>query len=87
MKLKSKLEAKTTAVYNLVIKSNDNGSPPLSDDLNLQINIKETNDYSPKFTVSGKTVTVAEDAAVGYTLYTPSASDLDGVNLMPALIF
>nr|XP_019951921.1 PREDICTED: protocadherin gamma-C3-like [Paralichthys olivaceus] len=67
--------------FQFKVQATDSGVPPLSSNLQIQINVLDVNDNSPVFSKSLYKVQVVENANVGTKLLTLTATDLDdGVN-------
>ena len=64
----SSLDYDTTTMYVLTVRTTDSGG--LIDDAILIINILPNNDHTPVFTTADATETIAEDTAVGTTIFT-----------------
>ncbi|KFO06341.1 Protocadherin Fat 3, partial [Balearica regulorum gibbericeps] len=81
--LEKVLDREEQGFYNLTVIASDQGQPVLSTALNLTVIIDDVNDNIPVFSSSRYAVTVPEDEAVGRTLLTVSATDLDaGANAL-----
>eukprot|EP00066_Takifugu_rubripes_P019591 XP_011608857.1 PREDICTED: protocadherin alpha-3-like [Takifugu rubripes] len=79
--LQKALDREKQAVVELVLTAIDGGKPPKSGNLQIRINVLDVNDNSPLFSKSLYKVQVVENANVGATILTLSATDLDdGVN-------
>ncbi|XP_054454100.1 protocadherin alpha-3-like [Anoplopoma fimbria] len=79
--LKKALDREEQAVIELTLTAIDGGKPPKTGTLQIQVNVLDVNDNSPLFSKSLYKVQVAENANIGTTLLTLSATDLDdGVN-------
>ncbi|XP_043843520.1 protocadherin Fat 2 isoform X3 [Dromiciops gliroides] len=72
------LDFETGQEYYLSIECIRKGSPSLNDETMVIINITDVNDHSPKFPQDLYSIEVKEDAAVGETILTVSATDGDG---------
>ncbi|XP_061786264.1 protocadherin alpha-2-like isoform X10 [Nerophis lumbriciformis] len=79
--LQKALDREMQAVVELTLTAIDGGKPPKSGTIQIQINVLDVNDNSPLFSKSLYKVQVVENADIGNTLVTLSATDLDdGVN-------
>ncbi|XP_067423513.1 protocadherin Fat 2 [Emydura macquarii macquarii] len=72
------LDFEASREYYLSVEGTRKGSASLSDVTMVVINITDINDHVPKFTQDPYITEIREDAAVGETLLTVSADDLDG---------
>ena len=72
------LDREQLAVHELIMEANDGNS---FDRAMIIVTIIDENDFTPAFSRSSYTVTVAEDTAIGTVILTVSAFDLDqGIN-------
>jgi hypothetical protein len=69
------LDFETTAQYTLVVQATDNGTPVLSGQATITVNVTDANDGPA---VSPATFSVAENSANGVVVGSVSASDPDG---------
>ncbi|EMP24712.1 Protocadherin Fat 2 [Chelonia mydas] len=72
------LDFEVSHEYYLSVEGTRKGSASLSDITMVVINITDINDHMPKFTQDPYVTEIREDAAVGETILTVSADDLDG---------
>ena len=73
------LDFETQDTYILTVLVKDGGSPSLSTSINIYISVEDVNNGPPSFNDSF-TISVAEDAVIGSSIYTFTASDPDGEN-------
>ncbi|XP_042896981.1 protocadherin-like wing polarity protein stan isoform X2 [Parasteatoda tepidariorum] len=67
--------------YTIVVTAMDNGSPPLADTTNVEIEVSDVNDNPPNFDPSSYVNAVSEDALVGTSVLQIFATDKDlGLN-------
>ncbi|XP_054890854.1 protocadherin alpha-3-like isoform X3 [Poeciliopsis prolifica] len=79
--LQKALDREKEPVIELILTAVDGGKPPKSGSLQIKVNVLDVNDNSPVFSKPLYKIHVTENANVGTTLLTLSASDLDeGVN-------
>ncbi|XP_073342612.1 protocadherin alpha-3-like [Pagrus major] len=79
--LQKALDREKQAVIELTLTAIDGGKPPKTGTLQININVLDVNDNSPVFSKSLYKVQVVENANIGTTLLTLTATDLDdGVN-------
>ncbi|XP_065546875.1 protocadherin alpha-13-like [Lathamus discolor] len=71
------LDYETIALYDLHVKSKDQGSPPLSGHCKVVVEVLDVNDNAPEVWVTSLSVPVPEDAAVGTVVALLSVSDRD----------
>jgi len=76
-------ETVTGHSYSLTIRVTDNGSPALSGEGTITVNLTDGNDPP---TVPGNTFTLAEHSAVGTVVGTVTASDVSGQTLAYAIV-
>lgn len=75
------LDRENIAGYTLVVTAQDNGKPPLSDIVNIELEILDVNDNSPGFEYAFYSANVLEDALVGTSIIQVKANDRDlGLN-------
>lgn len=75
------LNREEMAGYTLVVTAMDNGSPPLADTTNVEIEVSDVNDNHPSFDPSSYINAVSEDAPVGTSVLQIFATDKDlGLN-------
>jgi len=75
-----KLDFETTQRYSLVISAQDKGSPSLTSNLTLNIEVQDVNDNPPTFDQQEYQVNVAESLAVNAQFLQVNAVDLDTGN-------
>ncbi|XP_061092832.1 protocadherin gamma-C5-like [Conger conger] len=73
----SKLDREKFPEYRIQMYASDSGSPPLTTQTEITVNILDVNDNPPIFTQSSYTVYVKENGAPGQILFSVSASDPD----------
>uniref|UniRef100_A0A672YLW7 Cadherin domain-containing protein n=1 Tax=Sphaeramia orbicularis TaxID=375764 RepID=A0A672YLW7_9TELE len=79
--LQKALDREKQAVVELLLTAVDGGKPAKTGTLHIKVNVLDVNDNSPVFSKSLYKVQVNENAEVGTTLLTLTATDLDeGVN-------
>ncbi|XP_030251881.1 protocadherin alpha-2-like isoform X15 [Sparus aurata] len=79
--LQKALDREKQAFIELTLTAIDGGKPPKTGTLQIQVNVLDVNDNSPLFSKSLYKVQVVENANIGTTLLTLTATDLDdGVN-------
>uniref|UniRef100_A0A8D3BXV6 Protocadherin 2 alpha b 9 n=1 Tax=Scophthalmus maximus TaxID=52904 RepID=A0A8D3BXV6_SCOMX len=79
--LQKALDRETQDVIELTLTAIDGGKPPKTGTLQIKVNVLDVNDNSPVFSKPLYKVQVVENANVGTTLLTLTATDLDdGVN-------
>ncbi len=79
--VKSMLDREMTAGYAISVTAVDNGKPPKSDTTDIEIIVKDINDNDPKFIEGMYNGRITEDAVVGTSILTISATDEDqGLN-------
>lgn len=75
------LNREEMAGYTIVITAMDNGSPPLADTTNVEIEVSDVNDNPPSFDPNTYVSAVSEDALVGTSVLQIFATDKDlGLN-------
>ncbi|CAL1293860.1 unnamed protein product [Larinioides sclopetarius] len=75
------LDREEMAGYTIVVTAMDNGSPPLADTTNVEIEVSDVNDNPPSFDPSSYVNAVSEDAPVGTSVLQIFATDKDlGLN-------
>ncbi|XP_037635743.1 protocadherin alpha-2-like isoform X8 [Sebastes umbrosus] len=75
--LQKALDREKQAVIELTLTAVDGGKPPKTGTLQIQVNVLDVNDNSPLFSKSLYKVQVVENANIGTTLLTLTATDLD----------
>ncbi|XP_076130286.1 protocadherin gamma-C5-like [Alosa pseudoharengus] len=71
------LDREKQAIYRLILKALDGGNPVKSGTALIQINIQDINDNEPKFGQTLYKTTVKENAAIGESVLSIQATDLD----------
>ncbi|XP_068133883.1 protocadherin alpha-7-like isoform X4 [Hyperolius riggenbachi] len=71
------LDRETRAQYEVVVVARDEGSPPLSVQKTLKIDISDVNDNAPVFQQPVDTIFIKENNPPGSLVYTATASDPD----------
>ncbi|XP_026886474.1 LOW QUALITY PROTEIN: protocadherin alpha-C2-like [Electrophorus electricus] len=71
------LDRETTAAYNVTLRATDGGTPPLSSQKTIQVDVADVNDNPPRFEQTSYTVYVTENNAPGASLCTIKALDAD----------
>jgi protocadherin Fat 4 len=75
------LDRETKSSYTLTIQATDRGIPQKSATVLLQITVTDANDNNPTFSAKTYASTVSEEAVIGTTVLTVTATDLDtGLN-------
>ncbi|RWS32013.1 hypothetical protein B4U80_09028, partial [Leptotrombidium deliense] len=76
-----KLDRETSAGYTIVVTAMDNGSPPLADTTNVEIEISDINDNAPQFKQAAYKSSISEDSLIGTSVVQIYAHDVDlGLN-------
>ncbi|XP_053319430.1 protocadherin gamma-B7-like isoform X29 [Spea bombifrons] len=73
----SMLDREQKSEYNIMLSAIDNGSPPLSINKTIQINISDVNDNPPVFQISTYVVYITENNTPGSSIYKVNAIDQD----------
>ncbi|EDO35413.1 predicted protein, partial [Nematostella vectensis] len=73
----AKLDRETKSKYTLRVQATDGGSPALSSEADVIVNVLDQNDHAPVFTPATLTVKVQEDTGSGTTVIKVSAVDGD----------
>ena len=76
----SPLDRETTPVYELAIEARDAGSPWRAARTTLHVSVLDANDNDPEFSRGRYGARVAEDAPVGRSLLTLTATDRDAAH-------
>lgn len=71
------LDRETTAAYNVTLRATDGGTPSLSSQKTIQVDVADVNDNPPRFEQTSYTVYVTENNAPGASLCTVMATDAD----------
>ncbi|KAM8994265.1 protocadherin alpha-10-like isoform 5-T5 [Ara ararauna] len=77
IRLTGALDFERAALYDLHVKSKDQGTPPLSGHCKVVVEVLDVNDNAPEVWVTSLSVPVPEDAAVGTVVALLSVSDRD----------
>uniref|UniRef100_A0A1I7VWJ7 Cadherin n=1 Tax=Loa loa TaxID=7209 RepID=A0A1I7VWJ7_LOALO len=77
LRVVSKLDREMIARYELTVKAQDRGNPPLSSFSTVSIIIIDVNDYAPQFESSRYDLWIAENSPIGTTVGTIIARDED----------
>ncbi|XP_042275510.1 protocadherin alpha-3-like [Thunnus maccoyii] len=81
MRVKGVVDYEENDVYELDVEASDKGSPPLTGECRVIINIKDVNDNPPEIEVTSLSNTVPEDSKPGTVISLLSVTDKDsGVN-------
>lgn len=75
--IKNSLDREEIPFYTLLIQASDQGTPPLTETVFVNVTIEDVNDNPPVFSDSNFTVTVAENLPVGSRFLNVTASDSD----------
>ena len=75
--LAASLDYETIAQYQLAISVTDRGTPSLSTNAYVIVNVVSQNEHPPVFVVDTFSVSFAEDIAIGASIYDADATDLD----------
>ncbi|KAM4732126.1 protocadherin alpha-8-like isoform 5-T5 [Anableps anableps] len=79
--LQKALDREKEPLIELILTAVDGGKPPKTGTLRIKVNVLDVNDNSPVFSKSLYKIQVTENANIGTTVLTLSATDLDeGVN-------
>ncbi|XP_072252453.1 protocadherin beta-16-like [Leuresthes tenuis] len=73
----SVLDRESIAEYNITITVSDQGSPPLSSSKSINVKVSDVNDSPPRFSKSDYSMTIPENNAPGFSMFSLSASDAD----------
>ncbi|XP_072256746.1 protocadherin gamma-B2-like isoform X32 [Pyxicephalus adspersus] len=71
------MDREKNSLYNITIFCMDNGSPTLSNNKTIQVNISDVNDNSPVFEKINYVIYIAENNQPGTSVHKVHASDLD----------
>ncbi|XP_030697011.1 protocadherin gamma-A7 isoform X2 [Globicephala melas] len=71
------LDREKFSVYNITLKATDGGSPPLSTETHISMNVADTNDNPPAFPHSSYSVFVPENNPRGTSIFSVTACDPD----------
>ena len=75
--IKSSLDREDISFYTLLVQASDQGTPPLTETVSVNVTIEDINDNPPVFSDSNFTVTVAENLPVGTRFLNITALDSD----------
>lgn len=75
--VKHELDREKVAVYNLIVKAQDQGSPPKSATVSVKITITDVNDCTPQFSKKVYKKTIPENIRIGKLISTVVATDCD----------
>ena len=79
--VKDTLDRESNGGYGLSVTATDHGRPPMSDTADIELTIEDVNDNDPVFEQEVYNARVPEDALVGTSIITISATDKDiGLN-------
>uniref|UniRef100_H2ZZL6 Protocadherin-16 n=1 Tax=Latimeria chalumnae TaxID=7897 RepID=H2ZZL6_LATCH len=70
-------DAGMSSMIQLLVEAKDGGNPALIAITSVEVQITDVNNYAPQFTQAWYNITVTEDTAVGDTVLSFSATDLD----------
>jgi protocadherin delta 1 len=71
------LDREVQSEYTIIVKCQDEGTPPLNASSTLKVTVLDENDHDPVFTKPGYVVQTQEDNNIGASLIRVSASDKD----------
>ncbi|KAK7904486.1 hypothetical protein WMY93_017093 [Mugilogobius chulae] len=75
------LDRERKSGYTLTVSASDQGTPPLSSTVSVEITVLDLNDHSPQFESQSYTSDISEDLPIGSLVVDVKAIDLDeGVN-------
>ncbi|XP_030648008.1 protocadherin gamma-A11-like [Chanos chanos] len=77
LKTQQQLDREKKAEYNITIKCTDEGVPPLSSNISVQLHISDVNDNAPVFEKNCYEAYIVENNALGHSIFTVKASDSD----------
>ncbi|XP_046504996.1 protocadherin gamma-A7-like [Equus quagga] len=72
------LDREKLSVYNITLKATDGGTPPLSTETHILVNVADTNDNPPAFPHSSYSVYIPENNPRGASIFSVTAHDPDG---------
>lgn len=75
--IKSSLDREDISFYTLLVQASDQGTPPQTETVSVNVTIEDINDNPPVFSDSNFTVTVAENLPVGTRFLNITALDSD----------
>lgn len=71
------LDREARSRYTLTVTAQDQGHPPLSSTVTVEVNVLDINDHSPRFESSTYTADIPEDIPIGSHVLDVKATDLD----------
>ncbi|CAL8349145.1 unnamed protein product [Arctogadus glacialis] len=71
------LDRERKARYSLTVVAQDQGRPPLSGTVTVEVSVLDVNDHAPRFQSASYTADVSEDVQVGSFVLAVKAGDLD----------
>ncbi|XP_045650396.1 protocadherin gamma-A7 isoform X15 [Ursus americanus] len=71
------LDREKCSVYNITLKATDGGTPPLSSETHISMNVADTNDNPPAFPQSSYSVYIPENNPRGASIFSVTAHDPD----------
>ncbi|XP_032192305.1 protocadherin gamma-A7 isoform X35 [Mustela erminea] len=71
------LDREKCSVYNITLIATDGGTPPLSSETHISMNVADTNDNPPAFPQSSYSVYIPENNPRGASIFSVTASDPD----------
>ncbi|XP_032255728.1 protocadherin gamma-A7-like, partial [Phoca vitulina] len=71
------LDREKFSVYNITLKATDGGTPPLSSETHISMNVADTNDNPPTFPQSSYSVYIPENNPRGASIFSVTAHDPD----------
>ncbi|XP_041622785.1 protocadherin gamma-A7 isoform X16 [Vulpes lagopus] len=71
------LDREKLSVYNITLKATDSGTPPLSSETHISMNVADTNDNPPAFPQSSYSVYIPENNPRGASIFSVTAHDPD----------
>ncbi|XP_047716841.1 protocadherin gamma-A7 isoform X12 [Prionailurus viverrinus] len=71
------LDREKLPVYNITLKATDSGTPPLSMETHISVNVADTNDNPPAFPHSSYSVYIPENNPRGASIFSVTAHDPD----------
>nr|XP_038042232.1 protocadherin alpha-2-like [Anas platyrhynchos] len=77
IRLTGSMDFETVSLYELQVKAQDKGTPPLSGHCKVVVEVLDVNDNAPEVWVTSLSVPVPEDASVGTVVALLSVSDRD----------
>ncbi|XP_045856706.1 protocadherin gamma-A7 isoform X9 [Meles meles] len=71
------LDREKCSVYNITLIATDGGTPPLSSETHISMNVADTNDNPPAFPQSSYSVYIPENNPRGASIFSVTAHDVD----------